>query len=235
MKDRCSWAGRAVFVLVLGLLMPARGEALSLVVGAPSMVTAGGQVTFVVALDEMTLLNGYELFVSWDPTQLAADPSQIVFNPSLGEEVLLGNRFPDSDIFVTPTPVFDVPGACNAVAVGLGLCDAPEIGTIPADFMNPSATRLAKLSTLVGATLDLFAIRFDVLSLGDGGTSFMVSPGSGGFSPALDLANPDGYAISIDQSGNVYGGPVGVPEPTVLALFAAALAAHSLERRRSAA
>jgi len=190
-------------VAVASLAGPA--SALSIQVSGPSEAEVGDTVTFTVSLDEATPTNGYELFASWDPTELGYMPVESAFG-------VTGNLFLFGSIpeFTTPTPA-QLPAGPELARFSFLWLGAPQ------------------------ATTSLFELDFEVLAgagVADGVDFFVelsndLGEKLGGVSgPGGD---DDGLLV-IDMSGgvevnpgsvlfNYVGVPTGiVPEPTALTL-----------------
>jgi len=56
------------------VLVSGPASAVSIVASAPATTEIGDQITIVVGLDELTAIEGYELFLSWDGTALEYQP-----------------------------------------------------------------------------------------------------------------------------------------------------------------
>ncbi|MBW2316222.1 MAG: hypothetical protein JRH10_18805, partial [Deltaproteobacteria bacterium] len=88
---------RVLLALAIGVSMAGPASALSILVSGPTEAEVGDTVTFTISLDSMTAITGYELFLSWDPTEIAYLPSLDGFGG------VLGNLFVSSFLpFVTP-------------------------------------------------------------------------------------------------------------------------------------
>ena len=115
--------------------------------------------------------------------------------------------------------------------VALGQCDVLEIGTVPNDFFDPAGTRFASLGLSPSLTVDLFALRFDVIGFGNGtDPSTMVSAAGGGLAPMEVVLDGTTASSCIGPGGGV--GACAVPEPRVAVLLAAAGALALLPRWR---
>lgn len=188
---------RALLVLGVGALLAGPASALSIVVSGPSEATAGDTVTFTISLDASTSITGYELFATWDPSELQYLPALDGLGGVTGN-LTIGGFFP---AFTTPIE--------SQLPIG------------------PTDGRFSFLSPSTFAATDLFQLDFEVLpgaGVADG-LDFFVDLSMGGIAgPAgtglVDLAQSGG--VEVNPGSVVFNYvPVGttVPEPTTLALF----------------
>ena len=162
--------------LVVGtaLLWTSSASALSLVVtGPPVMMTTDGPTTFSISFDAQTSFNGYDLFFTWDMTELTFAGATNLFPDSLP---------PDFFTFTVLNT------GLGSGMIGIGRASSLTLSALTTTglmelLFTPTGTADSPGSPLPGASL--------ILSQSAAGLT-------GGFAPAgLTVTNPDPYFTSV--------------------------------------
>jgi hypothetical protein len=143
MTTRSRWP---LAVLLLCLASPAWGAAIAL---APPELGPASEISFTVALDAPTSINGYDVTISWDPVELsflsAADLSGLGFDTAPLGLTPAGERVATFALLaVTAADLFSVrfdilPGAFQDGAFDFAVFVGPANGSglIPGALDNP--------------------------------------------------------------------------------------------------
>jgi len=196
---------RVLLALAIGVSMAGPASALSILVSGPTEAEVGDTVTFTISLDSMTAITGYELFLSWDPTEIAYLPSLDGFGG------VLGNLFVSSALpFVTPNDTQLPAGPTDARFSFLFLSPIPTTALFELDF-----------EVLEGAGV-ADGVDFWIDLASGGGINGSAAQGS------LPIAAAWGVDINPGSVLFVY---YPIPEPSVFALAAVGLIGLGTVRR----
>jgi len=128
---RSTRRGRALGIAALGLLLgiglAGSASAVSITLAGPHLASDGDVVTFTVGLSAATSLNGYDLTVQWDTSELSLTSASQLFPDSL----------PPDTFGFTPSPVTGTPGDARAAALSLTAFSSTKLFSLTFDAVSP--------------------------------------------------------------------------------------------------
>jgi hypothetical protein len=152
-------SSRAPVLLTLPLLCLLSGpaQAVGLALAPPAPGPVAGSITFTVALDAPTAINGYDLTIFWDALELSF----------LSSTELSGLGFDSAPVGATPAgervAVFEIPGVTTSDLFSVSFTVLPGVMADGADDFGAFVGPANGSGLIPGAIGDPDAVGFDVV------------------------------------------------------------------------